>query len=594
MRNHKVATNNLYMLKYIWNFAPQKLIMSFSLSIIKGIMTIFGEVWILYYIIDCIERQSQLKYIEKILVAYFVVFSIYIICDTLYHNYYEPILDIKVKNKFVQLLINKSQELNVQDYESSKHYDEFQIARKCALESSFEVFSNFNTLIQSISMLISAIVTIIHINPGLLVFSLVSILSLFISKKYGILKAQKQNDIIHTERIKNNLFNSLVSKKYAANIRTSNANFLLEQCYSENINERKKYISKYFKKSLFLRFAQWFSMVDLVTILVYSYAIIDISLLGNISIASFSIIITSVMSVISRISKLLNCHTKAIENSVYIEQFKIFMRKKIRSVFGVRKLEKFENLEFKNVSFSYDKRNILSGINFFIKKGEKIAIVGENGAGKSTLVKLILKFYIPNSGGIYINGHNVLQFDKESYKNIFGTLFQDFCFFNIPIKENIVMAQYNDENYREMISAFQKAQAKELIDIVDKDFGRNFDANGFVASGGQYQKLALTRLFFMNRDVIIMDEPTSALDPLSENQIINNILEISKEKTVICISHRLSAVKRMDRVFFLSNGQISEMGTHDELMRKKGQYAEMFIQQSKIYNEERYDQENDV
>lgn len=246
-------------------------------------------------------------------------------------------------------------------------------------------------------------------------------------------------------------------------------------------------------------------------------------------------------------------------------------------------------IEFRNVSFKYPdtRRYVLKDFNLTIKPGEKIAFVGENGAGKTTLIKLLGRFYDVTEGEILIDGVNLKELDLESWYKSLGVLFQDFIHYEYPAKDNIFFGRvWEEENLDKIIDAAKGAGAHDMIKKFDDEYqqmlGKTFEG-GLELSGGQWQKIALARAFFRNAPVLILDEPTAALDAKAEAGIFTRVEKLSKEKSVIIISHRFSTVRNADKVYVLDNGRIVESGDHQSLMKQGGQYATLFNLQAKGY-----------
>lgn len=246
-----------------------------------------------------------------------------------------------------------------------------------------------------------------------------------------------------------------------------------------------------------------------------------------------------------------------------------------------------EEIRFENVSFSYDgKKDVLKNINISIKKGEKIALVGYNGAGKSTLLKLLLNLYQPCEGRILVNEENINELNIHSYRDIFSVVSQNFQIFAGSILENVTFDSDNYD-YGRYENAISNARIAETIKkFPNKEhtiLTKEFDEEGINMSGGENQRLALARAFYKNAPFIILDEPTSALDPIVEYELNESVLASLKDKTAIFISHRLGTIKHCDCIYMFENGTVIEKGTHDELIEKKGKYAEMFYKQSLNY-----------
>lgn len=252
-------------------------------------------------------------------------------------------------------------------------------------------------------------------------------------------------------------------------------------------------------------------------------------------------------------------------------------------------------IEFRHVYFKFHEQNnyILSDINLTIKKDQKIAIVGPNGSGKSTLIKLLLRLYTPTKGRIFINGTDISTFDLIQYQEKFGVVFQDFNLFAWSIKENIIMGKVLDPNklndVLEMVGLEERI--KSLPDGTETSISQILNENGVEFSGGEQQKIAIARALYREAPVVIMDEPTAALDPISEADIFNNFDKLTKNKTAIFISHRMSSTQFSDLIYVLEEGKIIDQGTHQMLMEKEGLYYEMYNEQAQYYRTHSRDQE---
>ncbi len=246
-------------------------------------------------------------------------------------------------------------------------------------------------------------------------------------------------------------------------------------------------------------------------------------------------------------------------------------------------------IAFRNVSFCYPGREIavFNNISFSIKTGETLAIVGENGAGKTTLVKLLCRFYEPTAGQIFIDDIPLHQYHLESLRGKIAPVFQDFSRFFITAGENIGIGDTTQmDNEAAVIQAAEQGQADAFISQLSDGYqtllGRHFDG-GTDLSGGEWQKIAVSRAFMRDADILILDEPTAALDAESESALFQRFKRLTQGVTTLLISHRFSTVRMADRILVLDNGKILEEGTHEQLMNKGGRYATLYRLQSEKY-----------
>lgn len=290
---------------------------------------------------------------------------------------------------------------------------------------------------------------------------------------------------------------------------------------------------------------------------------------------------------------LLRTLSRVFENSLYVKNiFEILAAEPIVKQAEnpvVASFNKAPKIEFKNVNFAYPgtSKKVFDDFSLIINPGEKVAFVGENGAGKTTLIKLLARFYDPDRGEILINGTSLKEFDVGSWYSHLGVLFQDFNRYEHTIRENIYFGNVDiDMNPDEIIRASISAGAHPMIEKFsqgyDQILGRMFEG-GIELSGGQWQKIALARAFFRNAPILILDEPTASIDARAESEIFNRVEKLSRDKTVIIISHRFSTVRNADKIYVIDKGKIVESGTHQSLMKLGGQYATLFNLQAKGY-----------
>ena len=246
--------------------------------------------------------------------------------------------------------------------------------------------------------------------------------------------------------------------------------------------------------------------------------------------------------------------------------------------------EDFTDLKLNNISYRYPmtERYVLNNINLHVKKGEKIAFIGENGMGKTTLVKILTGMLHPSSGELNINGHTLDEYNLIEYYKSMGVVLQDPArYMSFTIEENVRLGDIlsdDSENLLDKSLSFVGLDKMEKSELLGKDIG------GVDLSGGEWQKLAIARAVYRNKDFVILDEPTSSLDPLAESDIYQKYISLSENKNVIFVTHRVSIAALADRIIVIKDGNIVQDGPHSELVEQKGEYARLYFEQAKWYS----------
>ena len=254
--------------------------------------------------------------------------------------------------------------------------------------------------------------------------------------------------------------------------------------------------------------------------------------------------------------------------------------------------ESAPEITFKNVSFAYPdvEKNTIQNLDFTIKAGEKIALVGNNGAGKTTIVKLLCGLYDQTQGEILVDGKTIDDIGLDKYQDKISVLFQDTNPMAFTIEENITGLEEGQCDQAKLEDSLKKSGLWEKVESLPQKektyITQTFSKDGILLSGGETQKLLLAKAIYKNGSFLILDEPTSALDPLAESKIYEEYNNLARGKTAVFISHRLASTKFCDRIMFLENGSIVECGSHEELMAKGGKYKEMFDIQAQYYRED--------
>lgn len=286
----------------------------------------------------------------------------------------------------------------------------------------------------------------------------------------------------------------------------------------------------------------------------------------------------------NKVNKFLNDNTRLIE----LREFMDIEPEVEKS--GTLKPSNNPKIEFCNVSFRYPnaEQYVLKDCSFTIDPHEKIGLIGLNGAGKSTIIKLMFRFYDPEKGCIKLDGIDLKEYDIYAVRKVFGALFQDYVTYCLPLREIIALSDFDERfNDEKLKKACDISGASEVIkdweNGYDSVLGRYYADNGKDLSGGQWQLVGLARAYFKDSEYMILDEPSAALDPISEDRIFEQLYHLSEGKSSVTISHRLSNTTLADKILVIGDGHIIEQGSHFELLKQNGKYAELFNLQASKY-----------
>ncbi len=427
--------------------------------------------------------------------------------------------------------------------------------------------------------------------PILTVAPIVNILSVKAYNKWEYAHRSKMTDLNqklgHVEELPDDF-------AAAKDIRIYSMASWLRECYRDLSDQRSKWDRNVVKKSFLSRIA------DLVVILIRdggAYALlIHMFYSGKIGIDEFVLYFAAISSFASWVGDIISCWNKANTVSLKLCDFRDFVDYPEYDGSGIAKAADHMNtvpeIEFKNVSFRYDgaEQDTIHDLSLKIKSGEKLALVGLNGAGKTTLVKLLCGLYRPTSGEIFFNSIPLSDFKREDYYKLISPVFQEIrtAFFSLAETVSGKSTAETDLEKAEtcMRQAGLGAKIDALPDGIHTKLNKKVHENGTELSGGEAQKLMLARALYKDAPLLILDEPTAALDPIAESKIYNEFNVMAKNKTSLFISHRLASTSFCDRIILLENGNITEEGTHQELMGANGTYKGLFDIQSCWYKED--------
>ena len=496
-------------------------------------------------------------------------------------------------------MFKKASEIDLYCYDDPAYYNDFVLSvsqSEAAIDRFLELL---NMTMQAITVLFTTGIFYLMTDPIGIAFVFVSFIMRFVvSKKLN--KVNYDNRIAINPHIRKRDYVSRVFylKDFAKELRLHpNAGTQLEQEFAEandNIISEHKKVST---KRVWLQFLKDYGVGDfLIDGLYITYLVYKAAVLHSVTYSDAVILFNRTGSLRGSMSRFADLGPKAHENSMFIDKIRSFLsyEPRLKNDEGDDVPQGNGELKLEHVSFKYSEtgRTVLDDISLTVKPGEHIAIVGYNGAGKTTLIKLLMRLYDPTSGSISYHNKNVKTLCPREYHKRIGVVFQDFQMFGANLAENVVMDNMTkseqEEKAPQITNALQAAGfAEKLSRLPDGLFTQvttEFDKAGVDFSGGESQKVAISRAFYKNADILIMDEPSSALDPIAEYELNKAMETAAKGKTVFYISHRLSTTRDADRIIMLERGRIIEEGTHKELLARNGKYAEMWNAQAGKYN----------
>ncbi|WP_022757094.1 ABC transporter ATP-binding protein [Butyrivibrio fibrisolvens] len=493
---------------------------------------------------------------------------------------------------FDVLLGKQTMELDFQLTEDKEALDQLQKAKTGMSWYSGGVYGVAEQVFMFVGNIIkmAGLVTIIilHAPVLLLIMAVYSVFHFALTTKINKFAVASFNKLSKF----NNMFGyfawEVVDSRYGKDIRLYNAKDIILNAWKDNtkmqIDTWKWQADKELPYDLLLEIAVFAG-----SMFTYFYVAL-LAIGGAFGIGVFTQLITAEGSLENTLFDLVWNVTELVKRCNYAYEYVVFMDYPAALPKGDKHIEKKDHeIEFRHVSFAYPKtdRKILDDISIKIRSGEHLSIVGLNGAGKTTFIKLLCRLYDPTEGEILVDGVNIKEYDYKEYMQQIAPVFQDFKLFAFSMGENIA---FDKASNAKMSKYTDLVGLKDLVKKLDNGFNTNifkyFDEKGIEPSGGEQQKIAISRALFKESQIVILDEPTAALDPLAEYEVYKEFHTLVGGKTAVYISHRLSSCKFCDKIAVFSNGHIAEYGTHDELINiPSGIYAEMFEAQAKYYRD---------
>ena len=586
-----------YIYGLVWETRPWILFTMLFMSVFNGVMPIIGTYIareLLNLLGDAIRgRVDDFRAISGLLALQFGYMFVKRIVTQI-NNMLMKITGELVSNHIRLKIISKARTIDTASFDTPEFYQKLENANREAGNRPVQILnSTFGIMSTAISML-SYVTAMVAISP---VAPLIIIAMSIPSAVVNFIYRRKNADYLYRrskERRKLNYFSNIMcSKDHVKEVRMFGMSDLL-------IGKYKEVFASYFGglKRLIVSEGMWHIVLSVLTTVVNCALYIFIArkvFTGELQIGDYSFYTSALSNIAGGVATLVSTTASIYEGTLFIDNMMSFMKEEQHIIPRLSEPKKVRHgeghiIEFRNVSFRYPgtERDVIKNVSFTLNPRESVVLVGLNGAGKTTLLKLLTRLYDPTEGEILLDGVDLRDYDVADLYKMFGIIFQDFGKYAFSVRENISFGDLSKEIDDERISyAAAQSGAKDFIERMPDSYKtplmRIFEDNGLELSGGQWQKLAIARAFYSDADVMILDEPTAALDALAEQEIYNEFDALSKNKTTIFVSHRLSSATRASKIIVLEYGELVEEGTHNELMALHGKYYELFSTQASRY-----------
>ncbi|MDO6390720.1 ABC transporter ATP-binding protein [Pontibacter sp. BT731] len=498
--------------------------------------------------------------------------------------------DLFSNNTSVQL-IEHAARLDLAQFEDATFYDKLERARRQTI-TRVVLMSQVLSQLQDMVTIAFLAVGLIAFNPWLILILLVAVIPSFLGETHFNERTYSLSRSWTPERRELDYLRYIgASDETAKEIKTFNLSGFLATRFKQ-LSDRYYALNK----SLIVRRAVWGSALSSLGTLAYYGAYIFIlaqTVAGAITVGTLTFLAGSFSNMRGLLQGIMTRFSQIAESALYLQDLFDFLELKPQITPPANPLSIprpiKEGFTFENVGFKYhnSEKWAVRHLSFHLQAGEKLALVGENGAGKTTLVKLLARLYEPSEGRILLDGIDLREYDLNDLRHQVGIIFQDYVRFQMTASDNIAIGQISNIADRDRIQgSAQKSLADPVIqrlpDGYEQVLGKRFN-KGVELSGGEWQKVALARAYMRDAQLLILDEPTSALDARAEHEVFLRFSELIAGKTAVLISHRFSTVRMADRILFLEQGQLKELGSHEELLAQNGKYAELFALQAKGY-----------
>lgn len=591
MKNKKMYVEKVRLFKkgiyILWRTSKKNF---FSIILISGLSGITGPLNVIIYqkIIDAIVQMISINQWTELGIVWLILFTLIILLGHFLNGvlqYIKQVFSDELDLFITDEVLKKSMKFSMETFDNVEIYNHINIAITQTSHNCLGILDSVSECIYALVKGITFIFILMRFNWIIVIVSiLASLPSLFISVKtnsywYKIFynRTEKLRLIQYLKMIliKNENIKEIKLYQSGSRIISFIKNHFLEFINHDKIARRSILIKRLFSQGF-----------DEVITLIIKVAILILAIVKKETLGVIVLYFNSQENLKISINELFNQLSILHDSLLYLKSIDIIEKENIESLHNVKPFtNKYSCLEFKNVYFKYPGSSVyvLKNINIKFEKGKTYSIVGFNGSGKTTLIKLLLRLYKPVSGKIYLDNEDIENYDIDTYYANISAVFQDFIKYPFNVIDNIILKKDGKERLKGDIErAIKLADIESLIsNLPDKEktlLMRDW-TNGVDISQGQWQKIAIARCLYKNASIVIFDEPFSSIDANAESKILHNLRKEDFEKIMIFVTHRFSSISLADEILVMQNGIVVENGNHNELLKKKGLYFQLYNNQ---------------
>lgn len=563
------------------------------MSVVVAPVNALASVFFTQSVIDAVAHEVSFFEVIIIILRFLFVLLFTLLIQNTFDIFYKEKKSTEIQLNLNQDIYRQILSTDYKYFDDPEFYNNYTLTVNEYSNKSREAVELIINILKSLSTIISMGSVIIVLGPWLVVITVIEmIITVFIETQKNNVNIDKRMKSLAFDRKLGYVHRVFYQREYAADIKVTKLKNYLFALYRESGKSKIGIIKAYAGVLFRWLFTQnCIGIVYNASIMIYiSYGLLVSKKI--IGVGKFMSLITANTQLMQSMYGVFGLFSQANNLSLYAEKIKLFFESESSIENSIKGDDELGlvfpfKLELNNVSFHYPNSNFgINNISFSIGPGEKVAIVGENGAGKTTITKLIMRLYDPDKGGIFINDKSICDYNLSKLREKIGIAFQATNVYALSLADNLNL--YRENSDAELLNTIKELDFDNIFDKSRGDLRieltKEFEQNGLMLSNGEIQKIGIARILNNNFGLLILDEPSSSLDPIAEYKLTNILYSQANKTTTILIAHRLSMVRGADCIYVLKDGEICESGTHDELMKKRGMYYEMFIKQSENYH----------